>query len=113
MPVMSLGDVSSLAPSDDPGRTPAGPGATQRARLGQLRRTIDRLWHSEPDAAPSVRSRLLERLADLDHEVERLVLRLHGGDLVDEGALQTCSDALDELAWWWRPTSRDLAARPA
>ncbi len=78
--------------------------------LSELRRLVDHLWQTEPSAAPSTRSRLLEQLARLEHEIERLALRVHDGDHVDAVRIRACSDQADELRWWWRRSEIDLAS---
>jgi hypothetical protein len=74
-------------------------------RLTELRRRIDHLWQVEPNAPPSVRSRLLEQLARLDHEVERLELRT--GDGIDERHVRACAARVDELMRWWDRPDHD------
>lgn len=76
------------------------------ASLDELACTIDRLWRSEPDVAPSRRSRLLERLAHLEHDTMRLALQHQVDGIVDDALLRSCLVEADELRWWWRPTGR-------
>lgn len=88
------GRVEPIANGDD-----VGP-----MQLTEVRGCIDRMWQGEPNAAPSVRSRLLEQLAQLDHDVELLMLRTNQDDEVDDWQVRACADRVTELmGWWYRP----------
>lgn len=106
-----MSSSGSTTTSPNIGDATSDQGGNRQHGLDELRLAVDRLWQAEPQAAPSTRSRLLEQLARLDHEIERLMLRLHSGELVDDQAVQNCARKFDELSWWWRSESdRQLSA---
>jgi hypothetical protein len=86
---------------------------SQHEQIVSLTRVIDGLWRTEPDVAPSRRSRLFERLGRLEHDVMRLTLQHEADATVDDGLLADCLAEADELRWWWQSTGRNGGNRAA
>ena len=93
----------SATPGEDDGVT-----SLVTDEVGDLVRSVERLWSNEPVADDvTVRTELLEQLSAIETRVDRLALHREVGQSVDADELADCAATIRRLGRRWR------AAMPA